>query len=248
MRLNGRLAVFCALILLQTGIILLMNNYGNAFVQGKLRKLITDQIMADNVAFTAQLEKTIERMKLYDLRIGADDWHVLQEIIESSPLPRGGYLSVFDLDTNRFICHPSFRDEPELAEKSFPVWETLVNSGKMLEFKAKKVVRIGKMELNDETCWIAGRTLGEFRVALLALQKQDLIDDAIAAAALPVSKLYVAVPLLGLFMVTLFGIYVLCHTERKLQDAFEEVDRLTEEFPSQARSMATAPLVTGKQI
>ncbi len=238
MQLNGRLIVFCLLTFTQVAVVLLLSSLGNSYVKKKLGVLVTNQIMNDNIAFTSHLERSIVRMNLNDLRIGADDWKILQDIVEHTRLPNGGFMCVLDLDTNRPICHPDFKDNPELSEQELPIWQELIQSGNMIAFDENKVVRVGKFEFGDEIHWVAGRTLGEFHVAVLALQRQDRIENAIANAAFPVTKLTVGICMIGLFMSTAFGLFVIWRTENKLAEATAEVERLQDPAPTKSRAFA----------
>ena len=226
MKLNGRLIIFCLLTVIQAVVVLMLCSFGNHYTKTKLGDLITRQVDADNVVFTQQLESTIETLQLYDLRIGADDWKVLQEIVEQTRLPNDGFLCVLDLDTHRLLCHPEFKDSPEISESEMPYWKTLSHSGSMVAFKGSRVVRTGKVDVFDESYCVAGRNLGDFNVGLLALQKEDRIDERVSHSAFLISKLIAVICTIGLFLTTLFGVFVIWWTERKIADANEEVEQL----------------------
>ena len=174
------------------------------WLEGDLRAVMREQVLADNRQIARQAVDVIGGMGLSSTDQGTADWERLQGFVERIELPNGGFLCVVDNDSGELLCHPELRRNPDM-DRTLPGSALLSESDKAPTPTLHEAVRRGdraggSVRLDDGTHVVAAETLAELGVTVLAHQRQSGIDARVTpmTAALWPRGIAAGVVLLGL--------------------------------------------------
>ena len=228
MKLNARLIVFFLMTVFQAAVIFLLSAFGDFYIKSKLSVIGTDQLQVNNIGTVKQVGSILNHLQLRTLRIGTQQWQLVQDLIEHAEFGEHGEVSIVDSKTGRPVCHPRFKDEPELANKASEAWLYLSSQGDVIEFHEGDSVKTGACELDGRSYRLAAQTIGRGEYAVVVQRESgERLKELVADAAFPITKLLVGICVIGLFFSTLCGLFIIWWTERKLSDAQEEIEQLS---------------------
>lgn len=145
----------------------------------ELRSTVRERVLDASLQTAGQIVGLIEMMDLNDLTPGSDDWRRLQDVVERTSLPHGGFLCVIDRDTGRILCHPQLAQQPELAQRSL---SDMMLSGPHAGTPLSELSDAGGwLRTDDGNELIVVRDLDSANAKVLLHQREDQLNRTVLA-------------------------------------------------------------------
>ena len=90
----------------------------NSWLRDSVRKVVHDQVLADNIQTAKQMMTLIREFEISDLRENHESWLKLQSTIRKIRLPNEGFVCVVDAGDGQLLCHPALKQAPQALLKS----------------------------------------------------------------------------------------------------------------------------------
>ncbi len=202
------------------------------WLHGAFGEFIERNVASQGRLMASELARRIDQSSIETIEPGTPDWARLQELCETTHVPRGGYASVMRSDTGSLVCHSQLKEDPSLLQ-SFPGRSPLVSDRGVLSLvaAAKQADErhgppaAGKVEVGGRLYLVSCVSLPKLNAVLAVHQSEAAIADASAELVNPLlqSGLVLTVSVVG--VTALLTIYLVSRFETTLTAVNASLER-----------------------